>query len=114
MSASNIVNIEVNQKSSFQLVFNVKENGSYANLTNYTAAAKFKPDPFAPDSQAVSFTAVVSNAATGEITISLTPTQTASLVSNMRYVYDVAITNAVTSFKTRIVEGHMKVSPGVA
>lgn len=114
MSASNIVNIEVNQKASFQLVFNVKENGSYVNLADYTATAKFKADPYAPDSQATSFTAAVTNAATGEVTISLNPTQTAALVSNQRYVYDVAITNGTTAFKTRIVEGHMKVSPGVA
>lgn len=114
MSASNIVNIEVNQKASFELKFNVKENGSAANLYNYTAAAKFKPDVYSPDDQAVSFTASVSNTSTGEVTISLTPTQTSALVSNQRYVYDVVITNGSSGFKTRIVEGYMKASPGVA
>lgn len=114
MSASNIVNIEVNQKSSFLLVFNIKENGSYADLNNYTAVAKFKPDAYAPDSQAVSFTAEVTNPSTGEVTISLSTDQTSALVPNQRYVYDLAIIDGSSGFKTRIVEGFMKVSPGVA
>lgn len=113
MSAPNIINIEVNQKASFELKFNVKENGSVANLQNYTTSAKFKPDVNSPDSQAISFASAVSNTATGEVTISLTSTQTTALVSNQRYVYDVAITNS-SGFKTRIVQGYMKASPGVA
>jgi len=113
MAASNIVNIEVNQRSSFELKFNLIENGAVANLTNYSVSAKFKSDYFAPDDQAVAFTSSVSTPGTGEITISLTATQTTALIPNQRYVYDVVIANNA-GFKTRVVEGYMKASPGVA
>lgn len=112
MAADTAVDIIVNQKSSLEVTFNVKDaNGAVLDLTNYTAAAKYKPDFQTPDSQALPFTAVIADAANGEVVISLTPTQTANL-KNARYVYDVTITDD-NDFKTRIVEGFLKVSAGV-
>lgn len=112
MAADTTVDIIVNQKASLEVTFNVKTaNGAVLNLTNYTAAAKYKTDFQTPDSQALPFTAAISNAVNGEVMISLTPTQTANL-KNARYVYDVTITDD-NDFKTRIVEGFLKVSAGV-
>lgn len=112
MSAQALIDIVVNQKSSFEVTFVVKDNGVLLDLTNYTAAAKFKTDLTASDTTAQAFTTEISNTAGGEITISLTPEQTSKL-TNPRYVYDVAITNTLDNYKTRIVEGAMKVSGGV-
>ena len=112
MSAQALIDIIVNQKASFEVTFVVKDNGVLLDLTNYTAAAKFKTDLTASDASAIPFTTAISNTAGGEITISLTPEQTSKL-NNPRYVYDVAITNTLDNYKTRIVEGVMKVSGGV-
>ena len=83
MAADNTIDLVINQKASFEVTFTVKE----ANTA-------------------------VANAAAGQVTMSLTPTQTANL-SLQRYFYDYTIT-ANTGFKTRIVEGTVKVSGGVS
>ena len=112
MAADTTVDIIVNQKASLEVTFSVKDaNGAILDLTNYTANAKYKLDFQTPDSQALAFTTTIPNPAAGEVKISLTPTQTANL-TNPRYVYDVTITDS-NAFKTRIVEGFLKVSAGV-
>ena len=62
-------------------------------------------------STSTAFTASISNASAGEITISLTDSQTTSLEAG-RYVYDVLIT-ASGGDKTRVVEGQVTVNPSV-
>lgn len=114
MSAATTVNLIVNQKASFEVTFNtLNSNSAPLDLTNYTAAAKFKPDIASPDNASVAFTTTFANAANGSVTISLTPEQTAGMQIG-RYVYDVAVTNTQNNFKTRIVEGKVIVSGGVA
>jgi hypothetical protein len=112
MSADATVDLVINQKSSFQVTFAVKENGSAYNLTNYTTIAKYKQTYQTPDNQAVTMTSAVSNAVAGSVQLSLSAAETASLQPG-KYVYDVAIIDN-TGFKTRIVEGSIRVSPGVA
>lgn len=112
MSASTIIDLVINQKASFEVTFVVKDNGVLLDLSDYSAAAKFKPDLNTPDSQAVAFTTEIANTVGGEVKISLTSDQTSKL-TNPRYVYDVAITNNIDNYKTRIVEGNIKVSGGV-
>lgn len=113
MSAATTVNLIINQKASFEVTFNVlNSNSAPLNLTGYTAAAKFKPDITSPDNAAVAFTTAFANAANGSVTISLNSEQTAAMQIG-KYVYDVAIID-VSQFKTRIVEGRITVSGGVA
>jgi hypothetical protein len=112
MAADNIIDIVINQKASFEVTFNVKDGASALNLTGYTTSAKLKTDFNTGDAQAISFTSSVSNAVAGSIKISLTPEQTANL-SLQRYFYDVTITSGA-GFKTRVVEGVVKVSGGVS
>lgn len=112
MSADATVDLIINQKSSFQATFTVKDNGNVLDLSNYTAVAKFKQTYQSPDNQAIPITAVVSNATGGQVTISWNDVET-SMLQPVKYVYDVAIIDS-TGFKTRIVEGTMRVSPGVA
>jgi len=112
MAADNIIDIVINQKASFEVTLTVKDGASALNLTGYTTAAKLKNDFNTPDAQAISFTSSVTNAAAGQIKISLSPDQTANL-SLQRYFYDVTITSGA-GFKTRIAEGTVKVSGGVS
>lgn len=90
----------------------VKDNGVVQNLTGYTAVAKYKDNYQTPDAQAKTFDTTITNAATGEITMALTPEQT-SLLQIQKYVYDLAIISS-TGFKTRIMEGMITVSGGVS
>lgn len=115
MAADTSIDLIINQKDSFLASFTVKDaNSNIVDLTGYTASAKYKTDYFATDASAVSFTtAIATPANTGVITISLSANQTANLTPNIKYVYDVAITQTATQFKTRIVQGSIKVSPGV-
>lgn len=112
MAADNIIDIVINQKASFEVTLTVKDGASALNLTGYTTAAKLKNDFNTPDAQAISFTSSVTNAAAGQMKISLTPEQTANL-GLQRYFYDVAITSGA-GFKTRVAEGVVRVSGGVS
>ena len=112
MAADNIIDIVINQKASFEVTLTVKDGASALNLTGYSPSAKIKNDFNTPDSQAISFTSSVTNAAAGQMKISLSPDQTANL-SLQRYYYDVTITSGA-GFKTRIAEGVVKVSGGVS
>lgn len=112
MAADNTVDIVINQKSSFSVTFTIKDGASALNLTGYTTAAALKPDLFAPDSQATSFTTAIANAAAGQVTMSLSSTSTAALPLQ-KHFYDLTITSA-NGFKTRVVEGMVKVSGGIS
>lgn len=112
MAADNTVDIIVNQKASFEVTFTINDGNSALNLSGYTAAAKLKSNYQMPDNQAVSFTTTITSASGGQIKIALTPEQTANL-QLQKYVYDLTITDA-TGFKTRVVEGSVKVSGGVS
>lgn len=113
MSAATIINLVVNQKSSFQVQLNVLNgNNAPLDLTGYTANAKFKTDVSAADETAVAFTTSLANTTNGSITIALSHEQTAAMQLG-KYIYDVAITDDATDFKTRIVEGKITVSGGV-
>lgn len=112
MSADATVDLVINQKSNFEVSFIVKDNGNVIDLSNYTAVAKYKQTYQIPDNQATTIHAAIANAAQGQVTIYLSADETA-LMQPMKYVYDVAIIDG-TGFKTRIVEGNIRVSPGVA
>ena len=49
----------------------------------------------------------------GGIVITLDPTVTEYLDPTIKYFYDVVITETATGFKTRVIQGTMKVSAGV-
>ena len=112
MAADNTIDIVINQKASFEVTFNIRESNTALDLTGYTTAAKLKTDFNTPDNQAVSFTTAIANATAGQVTMSLTPTQTSNL-GLQRYFYDFSITSP-GGFKTRVVEGTVKVSGGVS
>ena len=107
---ASISNIFIDQGATFTTTVTVTDaNGDAVNLSGYSVAAQIRKTFLS--STATAFTATISNASAGEITISLTDTQTTSLESG-RYVYDVLIT-ASGGTKTRVVEGQVTVNPSV-
>ena len=107
-----ISNLFVDQDADFTTTVTVNDStGSALDLTNYTALGMIRKTY--QSSTATTFTSsFVSPRTTGQITISLTDTQTSALESG-RYVYDLVITDA-SGNKTRVVEGSVTVNPSVS
>jgi len=105
-----ISNLTVDQGSTFSASIDITDTeNNLLNLTGYTVAGQIRKTY--DSSTAVDFTGSVSNAVLGEVTISLTATQTNALIAG-RYVYDVEITSAGGTV-TRVIEGQVEVTPGV-
>jgi len=79
-------------------------------LTGYSVASQMR-STHDSSSIAATITGTVSNASSGQITLSLTNTQTSAIEEAM-YVYDVEITSGAGSV-TRILEGNITVTPEV-
>ncbi len=77
------------------------------SLVGYDVQAKLRKSYYSAN--AVSFTTVLANGANGNISISLTASQTANL--DGRYVYDITANTA--NITIRIQEGIVTVNPGV-
>ena len=107
---ASISNIFIDQGADFTTTVTVSDaNGDAVSLVGYSAAAQIRKSHSSSTSTA--FTASISNASGGEITITLSDTQTAALEAG-RYLYDVLIT-ASGGDKTRVVEGQVTVNPSV-
>ena len=107
---ASISNIFIDQGADFTTTVTVTDsNGDAVSLVGYSAAAQIRKSYSSSTSTA--FTTSISNASGGEITITLTDTQTAALDAG-RYLYDVLIT-ASGGDKTRVVEGQVTVNPSV-
>ena len=107
---ASISNIFIDQGATFTTTVTVTDaNGDAVSLSGYSVAAQIRKTFLS--SSATAFTATISNASAGEITITLSPTQTAALEAG-RFVYDVLIT-ASGGTKTRVVEGQVTVNPRV-
>ena len=105
-----ISNIFIDQGADFTTTVTVTDsNGDAVSLVGYSAAAQIRKSYSSSTSTA--FTTSISNASGGEITITLSDTQTAALEAG-RYLYDVLIT-ASGGDKTRVVEGQVTVNPSV-
>ena len=108
---ASISNIFIDQGATFTTTVTVTDaNGDAVNLSGYSVAAQIRKTFLS--STATAFTATISNASSGEITISLSPTQTTALEAG-RFVYDVLIT-ASGGDKTRAVEGIANVNASVS
>ena len=103
-------NITIDQGTTFSADIDVTDaDGDILNLTGYTVAGQMRKSYNSTTFTA--FSASVSNATGGVVTIGLSATQTNALKAG-RYVYDVEIT-ASDATVTRIVEGQIEVTPGV-
>lgn len=101
-------NLVIDQGTTFSFSFNLTNaDGSAKDLTNYTIAAQIRKSYYT--STKVDFTTDTVDAE-GEITISLTSTQTSNLKAG-RYVYDIEIDD--TTETIRVLEGIITVTPEV-
>ena len=89
-----ISNIFIDQGVTFTTTLTINDsNGAALDLTGYTAIAQLRKSP--SSSTSTSFTVrFVSPRTSGQLTISLTDTQTTALESAGRYNYDVLITDS--------------------
>jgi len=103
-------NFTIEQGTTFSRVLTLQENGSAMNLTGYSVASQMRSTH---DSSTVvaTFSGSVTNASSGQITLSLTNSQT-SAIEEAIYVYDVEITSGAGAV-TRILEGNITVTPEV-
>ena len=107
-----IANLTIDQGANFSSDVTVKDaNGNAFNLTGYTAAAKMAKG-YQSTKTRTTITATISDAASGQVTLSLTPTQTSALDAE-RYVYDLEITKTDSGAVTRVIEGIISVRPQV-
>ena len=101
-------NFTIEQGTTFSRVLTLQENGSAMNLTGYSVASQMRSTH---DSSSIvaTFSGSVTNASSGQLTLSLTNSQT-SAIEEAIYVYDVEITSGTGSV-TRILEGNVTVTP---
>ena len=103
-------NISVDQGSDFYSIIEVEDaDGLILDLSNYSVNGQVRKTY--NSSTAINFTAAVSDGPRGQISISLTATQTNAMKPG-RYVYDVEIIS-VGGTVTRVVEGQLEVTPSV-
>jgi hypothetical protein len=102
-------NISIDQGSTFSSIVTVEgQNGLAFNLTGYTARGQIRKSY--ASSTAISFATSIASASAGQISLSLTATQTGNLKPG-RYVYDVEVVNG--DVVVRVVEGQIEVNPRV-
>jgi len=103
-------NFTIEQGTTFSRVLTLQENSSAMNLTGYSVASQMRSTH---DSSSIvaTFSGSVTNASSGQITLSLTNSQTSAIEEGI-YVYDVEITSGAGAV-TRILQGNVTVSPEV-
>jgi hypothetical protein len=93
----------------------VDQNNNTKDLTNFSAAAKMKRTFNSDSSDTTTFSAAVTDADDGILTLSLTNAQTSALKVGT-YVYDVEISfqdSANNTIIERVLEGKIRVHPNV-
>jgi hypothetical protein len=105
-----IANIFIDQGTDFSITVDVTDtSGGALNMSGYSAAAQIRKT-YGSSTVSSSFTTSIAEAS-GQVTLSLTDTQTTALESG-RYVYDLNVTSGGGQ-TTRVVEGQAIVTPGV-
>jgi len=103
-------NLILDQGSDFSVTINYNnDDGSPKDLTGYTARSQMRRSYYSIAN--TSFTANISDAQNGEITISLLSNVSANVKAG-RYVYDLEVVSN-TNVVTRVIEGIVTVMPEV-
>lgn len=102
--------LTIEQGATFSTKVNVEDiYGSAINLASYTTDSMMRKSYYSNTSYTI--TSTISNAANGEITLSMSAANSALLTSG-RYVYDVIIEDTSNTV-TRVIEGIVTVLPSV-
>ena len=105
-----IANLYIDQGTDYTITVDVTDSArDILDLTDYTATAQIRKT-YTSSSLSATFTTSIA-AVAGQVTISLTDTQTSALEAG-RYVYDLNIESG-TGVKTRVIEGQAVITPGV-
>lgn len=100
----------VEQYADYSTKINLDDlQGDALNLSGYSASSQVRKSYYS--TTAYDFTVEITNAARGEITLSMTSANTANMAAG-RYVYDLSIVDS-NNLVTRVIEGIVVVSPGV-
>ena len=107
-----LTNLLIEQGATFNSTISLfNSDDTVFDLTGHTAAGQIRKS-YSSSSASATFSISFSTDRTeGQITLSLTPTQTAALDEG-RYVYDIE-TTASDSTVTRVLQGTVTVSPNV-
>jgi len=103
-------NFTLEQGATFSREITVQDSGSAMNLTGYTPRMQMR-STHDSSTIALTFTATVSNAAQGKISLSATDTLTSAIEEGI-YVYDLEIESSGGTV-TRLMEGNVTVTPEV-
>jgi len=103
-------NFTLEQGATFSREITVQDSGSAMNLTGYTPRMQMR-STHDSSTIALTFTATVSNAAQGKISLSATDTLTSAVEEGI-YVYDLEIESSGGTV-TRLMEGNVTVTPEV-
>lgn len=111
MSATYVSNLIINTYTDFSQIFNLEDTdtNSPLNLVGYAVTSQMRKH--AGSSSSTTFESSIYNAASGQIRVGLSTTQTASLKPG-RYVYDILLTNP-SGEVSRPIEGMVLVREGV-
>ena len=108
-----VANFNIDQGTTFSSTVTVKDStGNPLDLTGYTATANMALGYASTRTRTALTIAFASDRTTGDVTMSLTATQTAALEAPARYVFDMDITDS-SGVVTRVIEGLMTVRPNV-
>lgn len=105
------VEITIEQGANLSSTVTVNDGqGDALNLSTYSASSQLRKSYYS--SSANTLAATITGNANGEITLSMTASNT-SLLTPGRYVYDLIIINSVDNSVTRVVEGTAVILPSV-
>jgi len=105
-----IANLYIDQGTDFSVTVDVTDSaGEVLELDGYTASAQIRKT-YSSSSVSATFSTSIA-ALAGQVTLSLTDTQTSAIEAG-RYVYDLNITSGA-GLVTRVIEGQAIVTPGV-
>lgn len=109
-----VVNLVIEQGSDFARTFNLKKSdGSPLDLSSYNFSVKMRK--WSGSAGFISFaTTYNANPTLGNLTISLTNSQT-GIITSGRYNYDVIVTNtSASNTKTKVITGQITVNSTVS
>lgn len=109
---TSFIELYVDKGCSFNHIINLQDdiNNEYLNIAGYQFASSIRENYYS-DNASANITCTISNPATGEVTLSLTPEDTASLDLG-RYVFDIISVDTAGTV-SKILEGYISLVPTV-
>jgi hypothetical protein len=107
------VELFLDQGTTFNNVINLTDDvtNTPINISGYTATSQLRRSYYSANASA-NITCTITNAANGELTLSMTPANTANLKPG-RYVFDVKTVDG-SNTTSRVLEGVITVTPQVS